>query len=107
MNRERLAKYDEWIKELESRQKNQADKRTLYIRFFTGFVSTLGFAWGTWPGVAAVFTGLMMSAVWVLRRDVSRAAVRSRDRANTEGSGAASLTARLANRRAHRRSFAS
>lgn len=61
MSADQLAKYEAWISELESRQKDIAEHRTGYLRLFVGLliVSTVGFYWGVWIGVGAFLTGIL------------------------------------------------
>jgi hypothetical protein len=61
--RERLAKYEERILDIEARREMLAGGRKSYTRFFVGLpiVAGLGFIFGDWFGVGTVFTGLLMS----------------------------------------------
>jgi hypothetical protein len=61
MSAERIAKYEEWIRELETRKCNLAGARRLYFRIFIGaiFASILGFFKSPWFGVGAIATGIM------------------------------------------------
>jgi hypothetical protein len=62
MSADQLARYEAWISELESRQKDIAKKRPGYLRLLVGLLigSTIGFVWGVWIGVGALLTGVLV-----------------------------------------------
>jgi membrane protein required for beta-lactamase induction len=59
-----LEKYEAWIRELESRQRDIASHRPGYLRLFVGIVvvSVLGFVWDVWFGVGSLVVGILMCA---------------------------------------------
>jgi NADH:ubiquinone oxidoreductase subunit 3 (subunit A) len=62
--RQKLAKYEASIREIESRQAELHASRTGYQRLFVAIavVSALGFAWNKMLGAATLFTGVLMCA---------------------------------------------
>lgn len=74
MSAEQAAKYEDWIRELEARQKALAGSRQRYLTFFAAALvaSTFGFAWNAWIGAATLATGILFCAFGfyvVLARD--------------------------------------
>ena len=61
MSAEQLARYEDWIRELEARQATLAGSRRRYLRFFVGVMvaSIAGFVWSAWVGAATLFTGVL------------------------------------------------
>jgi hypothetical protein len=61
---ERLAKYEAWLLELESRRTTLRKSRRRYLRFFlfVMFVSPLGWIWHPWIGAGAFITGVLFCA---------------------------------------------
>jgi hypothetical protein len=61
---EQLAKYEDWIREIERRQADIAVNRPRYLRFLVGLLvaSLLGFLVGTWFGVGTLVVGILMCA---------------------------------------------
>ncbi len=68
---EKLAKYEEAIRELEAREADLARSRGGYMKIFTALalVSLAGFFWNVWAGAATLFTGVLMFifGVYVVR----------------------------------------
>ena len=62
MPAERIAKYEGWIRELESRQRELQTRRPRYLRLFAAVLlaSLLGFAWNPWIGAGSVLTGILV-----------------------------------------------
>ncbi len=59
--KEKLAKYEAWILELESRQRTLATSRATYARLFAAslVLSFAGFFWNQWVGAGALLTGIL------------------------------------------------
>lgn len=70
-DQEKLAKYEEAIRELEARQAELEKNRGAYMKVFAVIVvaSLAGFAWNVWLGAATLFTGALMGlfGVYVVR----------------------------------------
>jgi hypothetical protein len=64
MDAEKLARYEDAIRELESRQADLQKNRGGYMKLFVGLVvvSFVGFFWNRWAGVGTLVTGVLM---WV------------------------------------------
>ncbi|HEY2514841.1 MAG TPA: hypothetical protein VGI39_28440 [Polyangiaceae bacterium] len=62
MPAERIAKYEDWIRVLESRQSELRARRPRYLRLFTAVLlaSVLGFVWNPWVGAGTVLTGILV-----------------------------------------------
>jgi hypothetical protein len=68
---EKLARYEEAIRELEARQGELEKNRAGYMKMFAALVvvSFAGFFWNVWLGAATFFTGVLMGVfgVYVVR----------------------------------------
>lgn len=62
MPAERIAKYEDWIRELETRQSELRSRRPRYLRAFAAILlaSVLGFVWNPWIGAGSILTGILV-----------------------------------------------
>jgi hypothetical protein len=83
MSDDQLAKYEAWAARLEENIATLTRQRRLYLRFFMGAagVSLVGFFFGWWLGVGALFTGVMFcisglyistTRTWEYERELAR-----------------------------------